>query len=96
MEKIIKNDDTIVFTHGHMDHIGQALEITTLEKTPNIVTTPGTKQVMKIALTDAVKIAISDYKTRLISFQTYVDKTLKPAIKFVREYENREKKRKKV
>lgn len=95
-EELIQWIDSVIFTHGHMDHIGSSLEIITRENFPEVYSTPGTKQVMKIALTDAVKIALADYKTRLQAFQTYVDKTIKPAIKFVKNHENRGKKVKKV
>lgn len=41
-----------------MDHIGSALAVTSSSKYPqNIITTPGTKFVMNVALADAIKIA---------------------------------------
>ncbi len=92
MQNIARRVDDVIFTHPHMDHIGEALELTRLDDTsPKIHTTPGTKIATHIALTDAVKIALNEYEKKVIGFETFVDKTLRPARQFVLEYETRGK-----
>ena len=77
----------MVITHGHMDHIGDLLH-TTKSNIETIIATPETKKIIKIALTDAIKIAETEYEIKKHNFESYIKKTLSPAVKIVQEYEN--------
>lgn len=82
-----KNVKNMVITHGHMDHIGDLLH-TTKSNIETIIATPETKKIIKIALTDAIKIAETEYEIKKHNFESYIKKTLSPAVKIVQEYEN--------
>lgn len=69
----------IVITHGHMDHIGKLLEVTK-RGAIEIICTPETKQVIEIALSDAIKIEEREHKIKQDSFKSFVKKVLKPAV----------------
>lgn len=77
--------DAVLFTHGHMDHIGDALNLTkfAVEK---VISGSETKKIMQIALTDAVKIEETDYEIKKANFRAYLQR-IKDAVKIVKEYE---------
>lgn len=80
-----KEVDVVLFTHGHMDHIGDALNLTkfAVEK---VISGSETKKIMQIALTDAVKIEEMDYEIKKANFRAYLQR-IKDAVKIVKEYE---------
>lgn len=74
------------FTHPHMDHIGDALTITKVPyAVERILASTATKIATKIALTDAVKIAQTDYERAEHDFEVLFKK-LKSAKKTIREF----------
>ncbi len=89
MENILDGDGTpvnaVVFSHGHMDHIGDSL-ILTKNSVGEIITSPETKKIMEIALTDAVKIEQTEYDIKKNNFQALLKK-VKEAVKIVKNYE---------
>lgn len=96
LEKILGNDNDfgenvskIVITHGHMDHIGDLLHATK-NSANEIIAHPETKKIIEIALTDAIKIEQTDYEIKKHNFDNYIKKVLSPAVKMVREYEERQ------
>lgn len=70
-----------------MDHIGDLLHATK-NSTNEIITNPETKKIIEIALTDAIKIAETDYEIKRHNFENYTKKVLSRAVKIVQEYEN--------
>lgn len=91
MENIVDWVQTILFTHGHMDHIGTALSVTSSNKYPqNIITTPGTKFVMNVALADAIKIADEFRKAKERKLRQDAEK-IKWAVTFVNSFNKRKK-----
>ena len=91
MENIVDWVHTILFTHGHMDHIGAALAVTSSNEYPqNIITTPGTKSVMNIALADAIKIADEFRKAKERKLRQDAEK-IKWAVTFVNSFNKRKK-----
>ena len=79
--------EAVVFTHWHMDHIGDALHLTR-HSVGKILASSRTRDIIKIALEDAIKIAETDYEVKQSNFQSYVKKTLSNAVQTVKEYEN--------
>ncbi|MFO0763779.1 MAG: MBL fold metallo-hydrolase RNA specificity domain-containing protein [Candidatus Gracilibacteria bacterium] len=91
MENIVDGVHTILFTHGHMDHIGSALAVTSSSECPqNIITTPGTKFVMNVALADAIKIADEFRKAKERKLRQDAEK-IKLAVTFVNSFNKRKK-----
>lgn len=91
MEDIVDWVDTVIATHGHMDHIGSALAVTSGNKYPqNIITTPGTKFVMNVALADAIKIADEFRKAKERKLRQDAEK-IKLAVTFVNSFNKRKK-----
>lgn len=70
-----------------MDHIGDALHLTR-HSVGKILASSCTRDIIKIALEDAIKIAETDYEVKQSNFQSYVKKTLSNAVQTVKEYEN--------
>lgn len=70
-----------------MDHIGDALHLTR-HSVGKILASSRTRDIIKIALEDAIKIAETDYEVKQSNFQSYVKKTLSNAVQTVKEYEN--------
>lgn len=72
-----------------MDHIGDALTITKVpHAVERILASTETKNATKIALTDAVKIAQTDYERAQHDFETLIKK-LKSAKKTIHEFEKK-------
>jgi metallo-beta-lactamase family protein len=70
-----------------MDHIGDALHLTR-HSVGKILASSCTRDIIKIALEDAIKIAETDYEVKQSNFQSYVKKVLSNAVQIVKEYEN--------
>lgn len=70
-----------------MDHIGDALHLTR-HSVGKILASSRTRDIIKIALEDAIKIAETDYEVKQSNFQSYVKKVLSNAVQIVKEYEN--------
>ena len=74
-----------------MDHIGSALAVTSGNKYPqNIITTPGTKFIMNVALADAIKIADEFRKAKERKLRQDAEK-IKLAVTFVNSFNKRTK-----
>ena len=70
-----------------MDHIGDALHLTR-HSVGKILASSRTRDIIKIALEDAIKIAETDYEVKQSNFQSYIKKVLSNAVQIVKEYEN--------
>ena len=70
-----------------MDHIGDALHLMR-HSVGKTLASSRTRDIIKIALEDAIKIAETDYEVKQSNFQSYVKKVLSNAVQIVKEYEN--------
>ena len=70
-----------------MDHIGDALHLTR-HSVGKILASSRTRDIIKIALEDAIKIAETEFEIKQSSFQSHLKNKLSHAVKIVKEYEH--------
>ena len=70
-----------------MDHIGDALHLTR-HNVQKILASSRTRDIIKIALEDAIKIAETEFEIKQSNFQSYTKNVLSNAVQTVKEYEN--------